>query len=119
MRHFANVLMCLVFASCSVTWVHAQTIRVMQGSGPVCDTAEQMEQVVTGQSFGQVNKDKAACGMVQVLYVKGREVKKVIRGEKVFAITEIAVVGIYANGLLMRTRPFIQYTPFKTSDKPI
>jgi hypothetical protein len=99
----------------------AQTPRAEQGNGLVCDTAEQIEQVMLAYdksrdwqaSLVAVNAEKVVCAVLNILYFKGDKIKELDTQDGHFNIVEITVVAaVRANGIQPIT-PEKQVTIFR------
>lgn len=77
--------------------------EVEQGTGLVCDTAEQVEEWVTlhntgmknPEVFAEINKDKDVCMVLTAAFYRGTTVKRVTADGLVYEIAPILVIGIF------------------------
>lgn len=100
----------------------AQTPHAEEGNGLVCDTKEQVVQVMTTYdksrdwqaSLVAVNVEKVACAVVHIAYLKGNKVGELDTQDGHFNIVEILVVAaIHGNTLTPLGTPEKQVTIFR------
>jgi hypothetical protein len=94
----------------------AQDMEV--GTSLVCDTQEQIERVITlfrGNMQFAVNavntaeKDPNACGVVNMAYLRGREVAMIRTKTGTFRILRVLAVGVVTEGGIAPTGPAIYF----------
>ena len=98
--------------------------EVSQGTGLVCDTAEQVELFITqhnagiknADNFALINKDKEVCMILTAAFYRGETVKRVMADGLVYEIAPILVVGMYA-GQWIHVSPNTVFSIFRSKDR--
>jgi hypothetical protein len=92
------------------------------GTGPICDTAEQLEKVVVyanesrnfEASLQRVNAEQKqeanACAVAAVVFFEGERGRVLDTPDGKRVITKITVVAFIVGGMAMRVPPIEQYT---------
>lgn len=124
MKRFFLAALCVAIFLCLSFRASAQNIEI--GTGLVCDRADQVEAV--GYLFPEkghagaiaaVNeKSPSACGIITVAYIVGETKSTVTVNGRYYAVVEIQVVGIAANGQWQKlSSPLTQYTAIELDGK--
>jgi len=100
--------------------------EVEQGTGLVCDTAENIEQFVILHNQGMKNPDILAtingdkepfvCAVFTAAFFKGKTVKLVLADGQVYEIAEILLVGVL-DGQWVHITPTPQFSIFLTKER--
>ena len=122
MRRIAVLLLALASFSTSAS---AQNVEV--GTGLICDTAEQVEEVAKLSNEGvgnqvaveQVNARAAsnACGVLAVAYIKGEKGATIRTKNGNAAIYQVLVVAVNLGAGWIQGQPLLQYTLFLTKEE--
>lgn len=114
-------LMVLVFP------LGAQAQEPEAGVGLICDTPDQLKEIVElatvsrnfEASVEKVNNGSNACGVAQVLYLKGEKVGQVRSPDGLRDIVKIIIVGLVTPQGVMPVPPLVQYTMFPSKDREV
>lgn len=97
-------------------------LPIVTGTGPICDTAEQMEMYISVierdmqaaiKAVNDVHGDKA-CVVNSVAYVRGADIKTVNHKEGAVVVTRILVVGVVTPfGVVIPIEPASFFTVFE------
>ena len=107
--------------------VFAKAQEVEQGTGLVCDKAEQVEQYTTlfnqgkkgTEILAEINKDNVVCAVFTAAFYKGKTVKSVMADGKVYDIAEILMVGLFTNGVWMSLPPAVVFSIFPSKQRGV
>lgn len=90
--------------------------EALTGRGVICNSAAQVAEYVTlkggDAALNIINaRDKSACAILMVAYVRGKDVMDVRANEGAATVTEIVVIA-FNDGTWHRVTPFAQFTLF-------
>ena len=111
----------LIAAVIALSAATARGEEIRNGTGLICDTAEQIAAYLQADGDGKnaaaalslVNGDAApVCGIASIAYVPGSRLKQVLTKQGVLDVVEIIVVGANVNGTFQPISPQRQITVF-------
>jgi hypothetical protein len=123
-----NAIKCIVAAAgMSVLVVLAMTVEggaqsIENGVGVVCDSAEQVEQIVTTRTDFKsaveeinVQNKSRVCEILNVAFLVGGIVAEASNDKGTWQIRKILIVGLYLGRIMNSVQPYQKYTAFLTS----
>jgi hypothetical protein len=123
-----NAIKCIVAAAgMSVLVVLAMTVEggaqsIENGVGVVCDSAEQVEQIVTTRTDFKsaveeinVQNKSRVFEILNVAFLVGGIVAEASNDKGTWQIRKILIVGLYLGRIMNSVQPYQKYTAFLTS----
>jgi hypothetical protein len=123
-----NAIKCIVAAAgMSVLVVLAMTVEggaqsIENGVGVVCDSAEQVEKIVTTRTDFKsaveeinVQNKSRVCEILNVAFLVGGIVAEASNDKGTWQIRKILIVGLYLGRIMNSVQPYQKYTAFLTS----
>lgn len=102
--------------------LRAQDAKPVAGTGVICDTADQMAEVVAGKPIKEINTaaGDVACAPLTIAFHRGPSERRVTNAAgEVFEITPILVVAVFVEHEWKQTeQPARQFIAVKVADAP-